>query len=157
MSMSNKGEAASRGSSNQALRLMFEYTEDDIKLISQERISMLPPPPHPLMPRRDERGFWLVLNDADNRPLYRRVMDNPIREDLEVITDDDDQPLARVRLSRRSGRFFVVVPYIEAARSIALFGESTGTGAKAAPASEMSSELRRFDLHSQPKGEENNG
>lgn len=153
MDKSNQGEATGREPRNQALRLLFEYKGNEITLISQERVSMLPPPPHPLTPRQDERGFWLVLSDGDGRPLYRRVMDNPIREDLEVITDDDDQPLARLRVKTRSGRFFVVVPYIGAARSIALFGESTRTRAKA----QATSELRRFDLHSQPKREGNNG
>lgn len=153
MNMPNQGEPTGRETRAQSVRLMFEYKGAEIKLISQDRVSMVPPPPHPLMPRQGERGFWLEVSDGEGRPLYRRVIDNPLRQDLEVITDDPDQPLARIKVPTRSGRFFVVVPYIQAARNIALFGESDESDAKATPARE----LRRFDLHTQPKKEDNNG
>jgi len=69
-------------------------------------------------------------------------MDNPIRQDIEVVADDPDHPLTRVRVAQPRGQFFVVVPDIPANRSIALFGEAAGVDVKPAP----SRELCRFKL-----------
>ena len=138
---------------NRALRLVFEYDGTDIKLISQQRLAMLAPPPHPLVSRENERGFWVLLSDAEGRPLYRRVMDNPIRQDIEVVADDPDRPLARVRVAEPRGQFFVVVPDIPASRSIALFGEAVSVDVKPAP----SRELCRFKLATSNKEDTDHG
>ena len=108
---------------NQAVRLIFEYRGTEVKIVSEQRVRMLPPPPHPLIPRADERGVWLELRDDAGRPLYRRVIENPIRQDIEVVTDDDDRPLGRIPVKRPQGTFSVVVPFIQASRRIALVGD----------------------------------
>ncbi len=134
---------------NRSVRLVFEYEGTEIKLISHQRVAMVPNPPHALVPRHDERGFWLVLADADEHPLYRRVIDNPIRHDIEVVADDPHYPLTRVKVEKPHGRFFVVVPDIPAARSVALFGHAAAPGAKPTAVKQ----LHRFDLpHASQEG-----
>ncbi len=144
MQNSDTNASAAGKPRSRALRLTFEYSDDEIELRSLRRLAMIPSPPHPLVPDREERGFWIVLADANGRPLYRRVMENPIRGDFEVVTGDPDRPLARIPREEKKGTFFVVVPDIPGARTVAVFGAGAGTEQRAAPTRELS----RFDLDS---------
>jgi hypothetical protein len=125
-----------------ALRLVFEYRGDKITLVSQQAVAMRPTPPHPLVARPEERGYWIVLADADGRPLYRRVLHDPIQTDTEVLTDDPDRPLARVKVAEPQGTFFVIVPNVPGGRTVGLFGPSGVRAALAEPVQE----LGRFQL-----------
>lgn len=133
------------GARKRAMRLVFNYEGDSVELVSVQRVTAVPAPPNSLVPRTDEGGFWLELWDATDRPLYRRVIDNPIRGDVEVVTDDDKRPLARVPIERPTGTFFLLVPDIASVRRVVLFSEPVGREARPGPARE----LRRFNVETQ--------
>ncbi|CAM5386167.1 hypothetical protein SGRIM128S_09626 [Streptomyces griseomycini] len=78
------------------VRLIFEYEGTDIRLISRRRVAMMPPPSDPLREREDAQGFWVEVRDAQQRPLYRRVMCDPVRRDVEVFSDEPEYSIARV-------------------------------------------------------------
>lgn len=122
-----------------ALRLTFTYDGERVALSGVEPVDATPFPPHSIVRDAATQGFWVELADSDGRAVYRRVLEDPLRRDVEVVTDDPRRPLARIPVAAPKGAFFVVVPYLPGARSVALFG-APGHGAGAAR------ELHRFDL-----------
>ena len=112
------GPAKSRPRS-QAVRLIFEQKDGKIKLVSTQRVNMIVPPPQALIPARGDRGSWFELRDTQDRPVYRRVIENPV-QDLEVVVDDPGRPLQRIKEDRGRGAFFLIVPDITGVRKVAL-------------------------------------
>ena len=140
MQILDPSEASTGRPAPRAVRLVFEYQGSEIRLVSQTRLAMRPSPPHPLVPRENERGSWVMVYDAENRPLYRRVIENPIRTSLEVIAE----PTTRVPIREPQGVFYLIVPDISSAQSVALYGEAAETESKGGPVRE----LGRFKLDS---------
>ncbi|MBH1938792.1 hypothetical protein I5Q34_31805 [Streptomyces sp. AV19] len=120
-----------------AVRLIFEYEGTDIRLVSRQRVEMVPPPGDPLHPEQDLHGFWVEVRDAGLHPLYRRVMHPPVRHDAEVFSDDPERSLARVPVDEPKGAFAVLVPDLADADHIALVSSPPAPGATAAPATEV--------------------
>ncbi|CAM5370227.1 hypothetical protein [Streptomyces griseomycini] len=108
------------------VRLIFEYEGTDIRLISRRRVAMMPPPSDPLREREDAQGFWVEVRDAQQRPLYRRVMCDPVRRDVEVFSDEPEYSIARVPVDEPRGLFVVLVPDIANADHAALIRSPFG-------------------------------
>ncbi|MBD0373834.1 MAG: hypothetical protein ICV60_23685 [Pyrinomonadaceae bacterium] len=112
-------ESATSRQRNRAVRLIFEQKNGRIKLVSTQRVNMIAPPPQALTSERVSRGSWFELRDQQDRPVYRRVIENPL-QDIEVVADDPAQPLQRVRVEQARSAFFLIVPDITGARRLAL-------------------------------------
>jgi hypothetical protein len=104
---------------NSAVRLIFEQKKGKVKLVSTQRVSMIVPPPQALTSARGNRGSWFELRDQQDRPVYRRVIENPLH-DIEVVADDPGRPLQRVKVDQPRSAFFLIVPDITGARRLAL-------------------------------------
>lgn len=104
---------------NRAVRLIFEQKSGKVKLVSMQRANMVVPPPQALASDRSNRGSWFELRDKQNRPVYRRVIENPL-QDIEVVVDDPVRPLQRVRVDQARRAFFLIVPDITGVRRLAL-------------------------------------
>ncbi|WP_171163536.1 hypothetical protein [Streptomyces sp. I05A-00742] len=125
-----------------AVRLIFEYAGPDIRLVSRQQVEAAPPPSDPIEEERDVQGFWVELRDAEQRPLYRRVMHPPVRHDAEVFSDDPERSIARVPVEEPRGAFAVLVPDLGDADHIALVSSPLTPGPSIAPATEVA----RFTL-----------
>ena|SRR5690242_9172615 len=125
-----------------ALRLTFSYDGSDVRLESELRLEMPAPPSDPLE-HPDEAGFWSELRDENDTPLYRQVVQNPIRIDAEVYSDESDPPIQRQRLDGVGGTFDLVVPDLPEARTIALFSSPL----EPETVGEAATELGVFELH----------
>lgn len=124
------------------LRLVFTYRGREIELVSAISIDMTPPPSDALRPNEQAPGFWYELHDADRRPLYRRITENPIRTSAEVLTEDRDRPIAREPLTEPGGQFVLHAPDLEEARIVVLAGSPPEAEPGVAPAEV----LARFEL-----------
>jgi hypothetical protein len=93
-----------------AVRMILAFDGEHVHLLSQQSVEMVLPPSDPVQGFEGQKGFWYELRDAQDRPLYRRVMQNPMQEDVEVFSDDPKQSVARQTLPNRKGVFVVVVP-----------------------------------------------
>jgi hypothetical protein len=103
-----------------ALRMLFSFDGEHVHLVSQQSVEMVLPPSDPVQGIEGHKGFWYELRDVQDRPLYRRVMHNPMREDVEVFADDPKQSVARHTVPNRKGVFVVVVPDIEEGHAVTL-------------------------------------
>jgi hypothetical protein len=127
---------------NRALRLTFEYEGSSVRLVSSQTVDMILPPSHPLEARENETGFWFTLADAAGKPVYRRIVQNPIRLDREVFSQDPKKSIHRLDQPKPKGSFVVLVPDFAPARTLILFSHPLELKSAAAPARE----LRRFNL-----------
>ncbi|WP_309060085.1 hypothetical protein [Streptomyces sp.] len=129
-----------------AVRLIFEYEGTDIRLVSRQRVEMIPPPSDRLADQRSAQGIWAEVRDAGHNALYRCVLHDPVRHDVEVFSEDSDRSIARVPVETPRGTFAILVPDIEAADHVALVGSPIGRTPGLAPPAE----LARFDLRPGP-------
>src|SRR5437867_263827 len=105
---------------NRALRLLFEYEGNNVKLVSVQRLEMKAPPPQAPPPDVPGHGAWFELRDREGKSMYRRVIHDPLSGDLEVPSDNPERPLARVKAPQKRGIFYLVAPDIPQARKVAL-------------------------------------
>lgn len=133
-----------------ALRLIFEQHGDELKLVSTQRLNMVVPPPQALVPKHGTRGSWFELRDREDRPVYRRTIDNP-QQGMEVVADGPGDALRRIDDDKNVRAFFVIVPDIAGARKFVVHAEPRRAGrddaVKAAAAA-----TREFDLSDIDKG-----
>jgi hypothetical protein len=103
-----------------AIRLIFEYDGDEVRLISRQHVDMPVPPTDALERYEGQQGSWAEVRDADDTTLYRQILHDPIRRDAEVFSDGPEQSIARVPVERPTGVFFVLVPDFPEADHVAL-------------------------------------
>jgi hypothetical protein len=132
--------------SNRVLRLTFSYEGSAVKLVSSQKVEMTLPPSHALAPAERESGFWFTLADKTGNPVYRRVVQNPIRFDKEVFSPGREGSLHREAVAKPRGSFVVLVPDQEDARTLMLFSHPLEPHGLIHPAKEFI----RFDLSAEP-------
>jgi hypothetical protein len=101
-----------------AVRLIFQYEGDEVRLVSSRRIDKLVPPDDEADADPERQGFFAEVRGADDRVLRRRRVYAP--RDAEVFSDEPDRGLSRVPVERPSGVFSLVVPDLEEASYVAL-------------------------------------
>jgi hypothetical protein len=127
-----------------AVRLHFSLDGDELRLVDHQVLVMRAPPPDTLhaadsidgIPRLS--GFWIELRNQAGRPLYRRVLHDPLRYWTEAPNEDGSRTKKSVRHPRTT--FSVVVPALESATTVLLIGSPRSHPRSAAR------ELARFDL-----------
>jgi hypothetical protein len=110
---------------SKAIRLTFEYDGDQVRLLSQQRVDMVVPASAPVTGFDGHKGVWAELKDGQNRTLYRQVMHNPLRGDVEVFSDDPARNVARHPTPQRKGVFVVLVPDTDEGREVVLSSSPT--------------------------------
>jgi len=103
------------------VRLTFRARPDgSVELVDQQRLAMA------FVPTTDDPGdeppvgFWHELRDKDGRVLHRRLMRNPLSDRVEVPTGNPNEPLAYRLAQPREHLFFVDVPDLPEAQTLAL-------------------------------------
>jgi hypothetical protein len=108
-----------------AKRLTFSYEGNKIKLMSQQNIQKVVPPSVTRDTQNNRSGFWFEITGDKQNVLYRRVMDNPIKTDIEVFSDEKEtESISRHKISDIKGAFSIVIPDIPEAEGLDLFGSS---------------------------------
>jgi hypothetical protein len=121
-----------------AVRLVFSFDGDHVTLDSQQSVEMVLPPSDPIEGTEKQNGFWFELRDAQNRPLYRKVMHHPAREDVEVFSNDPAQhSVVRQTVPDRKGVFVVLVPDLENGHTITLSSSPRALALAHQPAKEI--------------------
>jgi hypothetical protein len=109
------------GQPAKAVRLVFSFDGDHVNLVSQQPVEMTLPPSDPVEGTEGHKGFWYELRDAQDRPLYRKAMHQPMGEDVEVFSNDPQQhSVTRQTVPNRKGVFVVLVPDTENGHAVTL-------------------------------------
>jgi hypothetical protein len=135
-----------------AVRLIFAYDGDEIRLLSRTRLQMTLPATGEVDVADNQSGFWAEVRQADEQVLFRQPLHDPIRRDVEVFSDDPDRSVSRAPAERAEGAFTVVVPDYAEADHIAFLGGAPGPPGLR---EQGSRELARFPLRpGEPPGDE---
>lgn len=149
-------------------RLTFRVAGDQIELVNEEQLEMMTPPSVGPAPQEGiHSGFWIEVQDADNRALDHRLLHFPLGDSVEVFNPDGT--IEREFGPATESTFEVLVPDYDDASNVAMFGESLDPQASRArraaraahppsaahpeppgEAEPPSRELARFKLSKQP-------
>jgi hypothetical protein len=91
-----------------AIRLIFEYDADRVRVVQQTPVDIAPSS----LPVTKEEGVGVFVDvrDVDNRTLARVPAPHALSSGLEVFPERHDQPITRTDAPRATGAFTVVVP-----------------------------------------------
>jgi hypothetical protein len=128
------------GATDTALRLTFSYNRESVNLNFIRTLEEMPTSESDPLSHEPEAGFWYELRDADNTPLYRQVVHNPLRYDAEVYLDEET--IVRQVFDDYADTFDLLVPKLPTATQIALFSSPLNPETLG----EAASELATFSL-----------
>jgi hypothetical protein len=109
-------------SNTKAMRLTFSYENNNIKLIDEQKIDKIIPPSTPLNELENKRvNYLLEVKDDKNNTIYRQVIENQIKRDIEIFSDEPKESIFRKELPEIKGVFSVVIPDDPQAESLDIF------------------------------------
>jgi hypothetical protein len=122
---------------DRSLRLSFRFAQQEISLFDRRELEMKPLPSQDLAQFAPEErsGFWIEVQDARRRAIYRRAMPHPLLSKSEGRADEE--PPRTVIWTRERGAFAVVVPNLRDGADLVLFGSPTDQPDISQPASEI--------------------
>ncbi len=134
------------GSGPGAWRVTFEYDAAGVRIVAQQRVTMVAPPDDAELVERGDAGYWVEVRDANGETLYRQVLSTPLRHEYEVFSPDPAEGIRRVAAEDPAGVFQAVVPDVEGAHEIVLRGRpSPDEVAVRAPKQLVKARLRERD------------
>lgn len=126
MAQDNKTRAQSAPPPSRTLRLTFAYDENGIRLLRSQSVEMIAPPSVVPPPPKGQAGYWFEVRDAKGELVHHRPLHDPVRNDLEVFSDDPKQSITRVPNPNPRGEFTVLVPDLPDAAALILMGPPMG-------------------------------
>lgn len=111
-----------------AVRLIFEYDGDDVRLISQQPVDVAITGAD--LAQVHAAGTFVDARDSGNRTLARVTARGVAEATVEVFPEKPGQPFERAKVERPRGAFTVVLPAPPAAARVAVVRVQPG----AAPA-----------------------
>ncbi|HSK25941.1 MAG TPA: hypothetical protein VK894_03425 [Jiangellales bacterium] len=127
--MTESGEPAA----SRAVRLIFEYEGDDVRLVAQQWVDVAVPGVD-LAPDAPPPGRYVEARTEGDEPLARVPIRAGFETSAEVFPEQLGEPITRVAVDRPSGAFTVVVPASEVADHVAVV--EVGRAAPEAPGPE---------------------
>jgi hypothetical protein len=105
-----------------AVRLIFEYDGDDVRLVSEQPVEMIVPDQESPLDIAAARaaGVFVDARDEGNVTLARVRAPAAFESSVEVYPERPTDPFVRLDVPRPSGAFTVVVPAPASASRVAL-------------------------------------
>ena len=114
---------------HKAVRLIFEYEGDTVRLISQQDVEMAVTGFD--MPGVDHPGYYVDTRDAAGATLARVAAHGAFVGSAEVFPERAGEPITRVDVPTPRGAFTVIVPVADNANRIAVVKIARGAAAPA--------------------------
>jgi hypothetical protein len=106
--MANEG---ARFQPARAIRFIFEYEGERLRLVTQQTVEMVVPETSPSTV--DAPGYYLDARDSAERTLARVAAHGAFSRSTEVFPERHDEPIARIDVPRQRGAFSVTLPAVE--------------------------------------------
>jgi len=144
---------------HKAVRLIFEYEGDTVRLISQQDVEMAVTGFD--MSGVDHPGYYVDARDTAGATLARVAAHGAFVTSAEVFPEQSGEPITRIDVPAPKGAFTVVVPVADSARHVTLVKvapgappATSGAGAAARAAPAVASDIASFPLAAEvrPKG-----
>lgn len=120
-----------------AVRLIFEYEGDQVRLVSQQPVEMaitgfdIAQVEHP--------AYYVDTRDASDRTLARVMARGAFATSAEVFPERFDEPIVRVDVPEPRGAFTVVVPLPDKADHVTIVRVAPGLPGEPTPGSRATS------------------
>lgn len=102
-----------------AIRLIFEYDGDDVRLVSEQAVQMIVPDQEPRLDASARAaGVYVDARDAANATIASVRAPDVSAASVEVFPEKPGDPFTRVAVARPKGAFTVVVPAPEAVTQV---------------------------------------
>jgi hypothetical protein len=125
--MSNEG---ARFQPRRAIRFIFEYEGERLRLVTQQTVDMVVPLAAPA--GADAPGYYLDARDSQERTLARVAAHGAFTRSAEVFPERHDDPITRIDVERQRGAFTVTLPEVEQADHVTVVrvvaGRTPGAG-----------------------------
>ncbi len=150
---------SSQPAPTRAMRLIFEYEGNQVRLVSQQPVEMAITGSD--IAQVEQPGYYVDTRDARDRTLARVPARNAFSASVEVFPEKPGEPISRVDVAQPRGAFTVVVPVPEDADYFSIVQITPGRPDTQAPASRATSpveggtqitELARFPLTANAQG-----
>ena len=113
--MSNEGTPLQP---RRAIRFIFEYEGDVLRLVAQQTVEMVVAEPGP--GSADTPGYYLDARDSGDRTLARAAARGAFSQSAEVFPERHEEPIARIDARRQRGAFTVTLPAVEEADHVTI-------------------------------------
>lgn len=135
-----------------AVRLIFEYEGDQVRLVSQVPVDLLITGFD--LTRTQRMGYYVDTRDASGQTLARVPARNVLSTSVEVFPEAPGELISRVEQPTPRGAFTVVVPAPSGADSVSLVrvapsavgGAEPSARAGATPSALVTTEIGKFTL-----------
>ena len=91
-----------------AMRLIFEYEGDEVRLVSQQPVEMVIPGAD--LSELSHSGYYVETKDSGGKALFRTKAHNAFSTSTEVFPEEKGKPITRVDLPKAKGAFTVITP-----------------------------------------------
>ena len=115
-------------------RLIFSYEGEEMRLVSRKTIQKIPPVSDRLTSQDGECGFWYEVRDAKSTTLFRRVMQNPMKQFAEIRSDNANRPFTWGRIKDPAGVLMILFPEMKEAVEVVFFSSGPQVQEKKRPA-----------------------
>jgi hypothetical protein len=122
-------------------RLTFAYEGDQVRLVSEQRVNMILPPSQLADELERQTGFSVILRDEGGQPVYAHAIASPFQFDREIFDRDPARSSRRESNPHPRGTFVVLVPALENALRLELFGHPLGPKGDLEPTRRLASFL----------------
>ena len=112
--MANEG---GRFQPRRAIRFVFEYEGDELRLIAQQAVDMVVPD---APASSDTPGYYLDARDPGERTLARVAAPAAFANNMEVFPERHDEPIARINTPGRRSAFTVTLPSVDEADHVTM-------------------------------------
>jgi hypothetical protein len=103
----------------QAVRLIFEYDGDQVRLVSQQPVDLLVTSFDPAQ-KEQQAGVYVDARDDAGTTLASVPAPAAFSASMEVFPERHDEPIVRTDVDRPRGAFTVVVPAPQAVSQVAV-------------------------------------
>ncbi|MBS0171978.1 MAG: hypothetical protein JSR62_16650 [Nitrospira sp.] len=145
---------ADQAPSTLAMRLIFEYEGDQLRLVSQQPVDVAITGFD--ISRAVRPGHYVDTRDASGRILARVPARDAFSQSAEIFPEEPGKPITRLPLERATGAFTVVVPVPAGADRVTVVRVTparrdapgiTTPGTSSLPGDSEVKELANFTLH----------
>jgi hypothetical protein len=91
-----------------AMRLIFEYEGDEVRLVSQQPVEMVITDAD--LSAVSNPGYYVETKDSGGKALFRTKAHNAFSTSTEVFPEEKGKPITRVDLPKAKGAFTVITP-----------------------------------------------
>jgi len=116
-----------------AYRVLLSVKDRSVTIESVTHVEKVLPPSAPVEGAEQQYGTWFSLDDANGRPLYRRLLDNFLAEGVEVFTGEQRE-FERVHVPGLPRTLSILVPDLPGAETFALHTSAPPKGGRHTPA-----------------------